>query len=221
MRTAVLLGATGLTGRHLLRLLAADARWGRVVTVGRRSMEAVSARHAHHVVDFDHLADHADVLRGDDVFCALGSTIKEAGSEAAFRRVDLDYPFRAAQLARSEGATQFLLVSALGADARSRIFYNRTKGEAERAVSEAGFASVGVFRPSLLVGDRREARPKEVVMRVALAVLRPLLVGPLKKYRPTPAETLARAMVAVAAERPAGVRVYEADELPALAARYG
>lgn len=220
-RTAVLLGATGLTGRHLLRLLATDGRWGRVVTPVRRPTPRLGPRHEPVVVDFERLADHADALRGDDVFCALGTTIRQAGSEAAFRRVDLDYPFQAAQLARAGGATQFLLVSALGADTGSRIFYNRTKGEAERAVGGVGFEHLGVFRPSLLVGGRRETRPMERVMHVALTVSRPLLVGPLEKYRATPAETLARAMVAVAAERPAGSHVYEADALPELAARYG
>ena len=219
-RTAVLLGATGLTGRHLLRLLATDGRWGRVVTPVRRPVPRLGPRHEPVVVDFERLADHADALRGDAVFCALGTTIKDAGSEAAFRRVDLDYPFEAAQLAHSEGASQFLLVSSIGADAGSRIFYNRTKGEVERAVAQVGFESVSLFRPSLLTGARERTRPLEVAFGAAFALAGPLLVGPLRKYRATPPDLLALAMVAVAAERPGGVHVYEADALPALAARY-
>jgi uncharacterized protein YbjT (DUF2867 family) len=217
MRTAVLLGATGLVGGHLLRLLATDGRWARVVTPTRRRMHRLGPRHEPVEVDFERLADHAAALAGDDVFCALGATIRKAGSEEAFRRIDLDYPFQAAQLARSGGASHFLLVSALGADPDSRIFYNRTKGEAERAVGQVGFPALSIFRPSLLTGDRDETRPLEVVMGAALAAARPLLAGPLRKYRATPAPALARAMVDVAARAPEGTRVYEADEIMDLA----
>ncbi|HLA64686.1 MAG TPA: NAD-dependent epimerase/dehydratase family protein [Rhodothermales bacterium] len=217
-RTALLLGATGLVGGHLLDRLAADGRWGRVVTLGRRPMEAVGARHEHHVVDFERLADSADAFRADDVFCALGTTIRQAGSQTAFRRVDLDYPFLAAQMARHGGARQFLLVSALSADANSRIFYSRIKGQLEVLVGEVGFDSVGLFRPSFIVGERAEKRSGEGVASGVLTVLRPVLVGPLRKLRPNPADTIAQAMVAVAARPRPGVHVYSADRLEGLAA---
>ncbi|MEM6287054.1 MAG: NAD(P)H-binding protein, partial [Bacteroidota bacterium] len=148
-RTAVLLGATGLVGRHVLARLAHDARWGRVVTLGRRPLPTASGTHEDHVVDFDRLAEQAALFACDDLVCALGTTMKQAGSEAAFQRVDLEIPFEAAQLAHRQGATQMLLVSALGADAGSRIFYNRTKGEAEDAVRSVGFEAVQILRPSL------------------------------------------------------------------------
>jgi uncharacterized protein YbjT (DUF2867 family) len=219
MRTAVLLGATGLVGGHALRLLAHDGRWDRVVTLDRRPLATASARHAPHVVDVGRLAEHADLLAGDDLFCCLGTTMKQAGSEEAFRRVDLEIPAEAARLAHGRGAGQMLLVSALGADPNSRIFYNRTKGEAEAAVRAVGFESVGLFRPSLLTGDRDEGRPGEQAAAVALRVVSPLLLGPLSSLRPTPAEAVARALVAVAAERPAGVRVYGPGEIKARAGR--
>lgn len=212
-RTALLLGASGLVGRHTLDRLAADGRWGRVVTLGRRPLPTASATHEDHVVDFDRLDEQAELFACDDLFCALGTTMKQAGSEEAFRRVDLEIPFEAAQLAHSQGATQILLVSALGADPGSRIFYNRTKGEAERAVEEVGFEAVQVLRPSLLTGDREETRLGERVGELALYLAAPVLVGPLRSLRPTPAEAVARALVALAAARPTGVHVYGPEEI--------
>ncbi|HYE96691.1 MAG TPA: hypothetical protein VD962_10815 [Rubricoccaceae bacterium] len=210
-RTALLLGPTGLTGSHLLRLLAGDPRWARVVSVGRREVPSAGPSHIHHIIDFERLADHADVLHADDVFCALGATIKKARTEEAFRRIDLDYPFLIANVAREQGATQYLLVSALGADLKSRIWYNRLKAEAEEAIRSVGFPSYSIFRPSLLFGDREELRPKEWVMRGALALARPALLGRLRKYRPTPGAALARVMVEQAAAHPAGVHIIEAE----------
>ena len=207
-RTALLLGATGLVGGHALRLLARDGRWGRVVTLGRRPMEPASHRHEDHVVDFDRLAEHADLFACDDLFCCLGTTRKEAGSKDAFRRVDLQIPAEAARLAHAGGAAQGLLVSALGADPGSRVFYTRTKGEAEEAFRDAGFEAVQIVRPSLLTGDRDEVRRGERAAEAVLGALRPALVGPLRRLRPTPAIDVARALVAVAAAAPPGDHAY-------------
>ena len=219
-RTALVLGATGLVGGHLLRALATDARWGRVVTLGRRPMATAGPGHEDHVVDFARLGEQAALFACDDLFCALGTTIKKAGSPEAFRRVDVEIPFEAAQLARSAGAEQVLLVTSLGADPGSRLLYPRSKGEVERAVAEVGFPAVQVFRPSLLAGDRDEVRWAE---RIALALARPLgplLAGPLAAARPTEARDVARAMVAVAARRPRGVHVYDPSAIREAAGDY-
>jgi len=212
-RTALLLGASGLVGGHTLALLAHDARWSRVVTLGRRPLATASATHEDHVVDFSRLDEQAALFTCNDLFVCLGTTMAQAGSEEAFRSVDLELPFQAAQLAHAEGATQALLVSALGADPTSRIFYNRTKGEAERAVGEVGFEAVQIVRPSLLTGDREETRWGERIGLVALTLLRPLLVGPLARLRPTPAASVARTLVEIAARRPSGVHVYEPEDI--------
>ena len=206
-RTALLLGATGLVGRHTLDLLAHDARWDRVVTLSRRPLDAVSARHEPGVLDFGELARTPERFACDDLFCALGTTMKQAGSKEAFRRVDYDYIVDAAMLAVAEGARQLVLVSAYGANARSRLFYNRVKGEAEDAVQQLGFASVGVLRPSLLTGDRAASRPGEVWGERILTLLSPILRGPLRALRPTPAQSVARALVELAARRAPGVTV--------------
>ena len=218
-RTALLLGATGLVGRHTLARLAADARWSRVVTLDRRPLTRASDTHEPTVVDFDRLDDLDSALWAcDDVFCALGTTIKQAGSRDAFRRVDLGIPAQAARLARAAGATQMLLVSSMGADVRSRVFYNRVKGEAEAAVRGAGFEAVQIVRPSLLTGDRAEARAGEQVAEAVLGALRPLLVGPLKNLRPTAADDVAAALVALAAARRPGATVYDPEAIRAWAA---
>ena len=215
--TALLLGATGLVGGHLLPLLADG--WTHVVTLGRRAMPLAGPTHTHHIVDFDRLGEHADLFTCDALFCCLGTTMKEAGSKEAFRRVDLDIPVEAARRAADGGTTLVSLVSALGADPASRVFYNRTKGEAERAVQAAGIATTQIFRPSLLTGERDETRLGESVGELILGAASPLLIGPLRPFRPTPARDVARAM-AVAAETPRpGVRVVEPVEIRTLAAR--
>lgn len=213
-RTALVLGASGLVGRHLLARLAADARWTRVVTLDRRPLEPVSDTHQPNVVDFDRLGDLEPALwASDDLFCALGTTIKTAGSRDAFRRVDLEIPAEAARRAHAAGATQMLLVSAMGADAGSRIFYNRVKGEAEDAVRAAGFEAVQIARPSLLRGAREETRVGESVAAAFLRLGEPLLVGPLAALRPIHARTVADALVALAGARPPGADAYGPDEL--------
>lgn len=215
-RIGLLAGATGLVGAHCLRLLLADERYERVVAVVRRGLPVNHPKLLQRVLDFEWLAELGELPRVHDVFCCLGTTMKKAGSQAAFRRVDLDYVRELARLASEAGAAQFLLVSALGADPASRIFYNRVKGEAEDAVKRTRFDGVHIFRPSLLVGDRAEFRPGERVGIAISRVVAPLLVGALRKYRPIAAETVARAMVRVAGEARKGVRVYPSDRIQTL-----
>lgn len=219
-RTALVAGATGLVGGHLVRrLLAADA-WSRVVTLGRRPLESrVRPGQAldhpaleQRLADFDHLGA-LDFPASDDAFCCLGTTIKKAGSEEAFRRVDFDYVVDFAQRARAHGASQFVVVSAMGANPASRIFYNRLKGEMEEAVAAIGFEAAQIVRPALLLGERNVRRPKEKAAEWAMKPLMPFLRGPLRNLRPIEADTVAAAMVAAAQIGAPGVHVYESDSL--------
>jgi uncharacterized protein YbjT (DUF2867 family) len=158
-RTALLLGATGLVGSELLALLLREARISTVTALLRRPVHLSDDRKLRtRVVDFEALERDADSFRADLIFCALGTTIRKAGTRERFRRVDQDYPLAAAQLGRKHGANQFLLVSALGADPGSRVFYNRVKGETEDAIRAVGIPSVTIARPSLLSGPRKEFR---------------------------------------------------------------
>lgn len=215
-RSAVLLGATGLVGGRCLELLLADATYARVTVVGRRALPREHPKLEQRVVDFERLDGEADAFAGDDVFCCLGTTIRAAGSQEAFRRVDHDYPLAAARLASARGAKRFLLVTAMGADAGSRIFYNRVKGEVEAGVSALPFEGVALLRPSLILGERADRRPAEALAQRLAPALNPLLLGPLRKYRAIDAAAIARAMVRLAKEDFRGVRVVESDALEKL-----
>jgi uncharacterized protein YbjT (DUF2867 family) len=215
-RTALLLGATGLVGGHVLDLLLDDAAYGGVLVLGRRAVPREHPKLRQETVDFDRLRDFSGAVRAQDVFCCLGTTIRAAGSREAFRRVDLDYPRTVAEAAARNGAERFLLVSAMGADASSSVFYNRVKGEAEDAVRTLPFQEVAILRPSLLLGERAEQRPAEALAQRFAPRLSPLLRGPLRKYRPVEAATVARAMVRLAKAGRRGVRIVESDGIQAL-----
>ena len=212
-RSALVLGATGLVGGHVLRGLLADPAYAAVTTLGRRPLDRTHAKQTHHVIDFDEPAQYAPLVRADDVFCCLGTTMRQAGSKDAFRRVDYSYVVDAAKNASANGAEQFLLVSALGADAGSMVFYNRVKGEAEEAVRTLPFYGVYLARPSLLRGDRAEARAGEQRADAVLNAVSFLLRGPLRRFRPIEAATVAHALIALAKQRPGGVQVYGPEAL--------
>ncbi len=217
-RTALLAGATGLVGSHVLAQLLDSPLWTNVVTIGRRTAPQRHNKLEQRVADLGALEAMADLPRADDVFCCLGTTIKQAGSQQAFRRVDHDFVVSCARAGLRAGATQFLLVSAIGADPGSRIFYSRVKGEAESAVRQLSYRAVQIFRPSLLLGARAEFRFGERVAMLAAPVLSLLLPGPLHRYRPIRAETVAGAMVRIAREAPRGPNVFEFDAMQSSAA---
>ncbi len=211
-RTALLLGATGLVGGHCLELLLADPRYRQVRALVRRPLERKHPKLDATVVDFERLDDAAGLVAGDDVFCCVGTTLRTAGSREAFRRVDFGYTVETARRAVENGAEQLLLVSATGADAASRVFYQQVKGETEDAVRALPFCGVTVVRPSLLRG-RAEVRRGERIGEVVLGILRPLLRGPLRRIRPVWARDVAAALVRCAGERRPGVRIVESDAI--------
>ncbi|MEM8932764.1 MAG: NAD(P)H-binding protein [Acidobacteriota bacterium] len=219
-RAALLVGATGLTGGHLRSILLASPRTRSVRALVRRPSAHDHPTLDERVVDFDHL-DDAVFVGIDDVHCCLGTTIKTAGSQDAFRRVDLDYVTRIAQRARAAGARRFLLVSAVGADSSSGNFYLRTKGEAEAAVAACGYPEVHVFRPGVLTGNRRELRPAERVGILLGHVFTPVMLGGLRRYRPIAAATVARAMAVAAHHGVEGHHVHRNVEILRLASRPG
>jgi len=193
-RIAVVAGATGLVGTELCRQLRSDEAFAQVLVLARRPPSVAQPPLQVELVDFARIGQWNPEVPIDTVFCALGTTIRKAGSEAAFRAVDFDLVVEMARLAQRGNAQHFVLVSALGADPASRVFYLRVKGEAEEAVRSLDLPHVAVLRPSLLEGERAEPRPGEQAAKVVGRVLRPVLVGPLEKYRPTPAARVAEAM---------------------------
>jgi len=214
-RTAVIAGATGLVGRHCLETLLGDDADAHVVALVRRPLDVRHARLEPQIVNFDGLAE-SPARPCDVAFCALGTTIRTAGSREAFRRVDFEYVRSFARWAHAGGAETCVFVSSVGADPRSGNFYLRTKGEAEQAIREIGFRDVHLFRPSLLLGKRGEFRFGEAVGTPLFRALSFLLVGGLRKYRPIAAASVARAMVRAATASAPGMHVYHWPELIAL-----
>jgi uncharacterized protein YbjT (DUF2867 family) len=208
-RTALIAGASGLVGGECLQRLLASAAYSTVTILTRRSL-GDAARHPkvrEIVVDFDRLDGIKAELRADHVFCALGTTIRKAGSQAKFRQVDFEYPRRLAQLTRAAGARHISLVSALGASSKSGVFYSRVKGELEDALRAMGWPSLCLLRPSVIAGERQESRPLE---RLGEWLLR---FGP-STYRPVAAGRIAAAMIVTALRETAGVTILESREIP-------
>jgi uncharacterized protein YbjT (DUF2867 family) len=215
-KSALLLGATGLVGKALLRLLLQDTSYGRVRILLRKDTLPHHPKAEKIVVNFDTLSAHAEEFAVDDVFCCLGTTIKKAGSQEAFYKVDATYPYEAARLAKEKGAKQFLIVTAMGSDKNSAIFYNRTKGEAEEKISALQLPAFHIIRPSLLLGERDEKRTGEKIGQAVMGTLNFLMLGPLKKYKAIEADKVARAMLNIAKQNLAGKHIYESDQLQEL-----
>lgn len=216
-QTAVVIGATGLTGTTLVTLLLHDPNFSKVRILLRNpsfkqrpGLEVV-------LVDFNDEESLSDALQGDVLFCCIGTTIRQAGTKERFREVDFEIPVRCATLARRHGMLQFQLISSSGANPRSRNFYLRTKGEVEKAVERLGFPSLHIFRPSLLLGTRKVFRFREWLVKILAMVFYFLWQGRWKKYRPVKAANVARAMLNVAKKAPDGTHIYEYDAIKELA----
>ncbi|UQV44263.1 NAD-dependent dehydratase [Janthinobacterium lividum] len=205
----ILIGATGLVGREVLRLALMDARVSRVVAPARKAFPAHPKLEAP-IVDFDHLPADAPWWQAHALICTLGTTMKVAGTRQVFSRVDHDYPLAAARLALAAGTRTYALNSAAGANAASRFFYNRVKGELERDLEALGFASLTHVRPGLIGGEREEARAGE---GAALRILR--VVGPVlpRRWRINPAARIASTLLEAALAGAPGVHVVTSENL--------
>ena len=204
----LLAGATGLVGGHCLTQLLADEDISQVTVFARRALERTHPKLTLHVVNFDRLGDHAEVINADVALCCLGTTQRAAGSPEAFAKVDHIYVAELARLAVARGVPRFVLVSAVGADPGSPVFYNRIKGRAEMAVSELPFKAVHILRPSLLLGERPEPRPVEDWSQSLAPLWSLFLWGPFSRYRPIAAETVAARLVELAKSDQEGVHIH-------------
>jgi len=209
MKRLMLVGATGLVGSHVLRLALADPLVEQVVAPTRKSL-VPHPKLLNPLVDFGQLPQDAEWWRVDAVVCTLGTTIRAAGSQAAFYKVDHDHPLEVAYLAHRHGARAFALNSALGADTGSRVFYSRTKGEIERDLQAVGYASLTLVRPGLIGGARQESRPAEQVAVRLSGWLQPLLP---RRYRVVPAERIAHHLLQAALAGAPGVHVLPSEAL--------
>lgn len=209
MRTALLAGGTGLIGRQLLQLLLESSRYSKVIALTRHDLPG-HPRLVQIRTEFEELHDKANELKADDVFCCLGTTMEKAGSKQNFYKVDFDYPLQVAKITKASGAKQFLLVSALGANKKSGIYYNKVKGEIEEAILQVGFETVHIFRPSLLRGKREEKRAGERAAQVLYKVVGFLIP---KKYKAIDSLKVANAMFSLAEQEQKGVFIHESIQL--------
>jgi len=206
----MLVGASGLVGQQVLRRALANPAVSRLIAPTRKPL-APAPGLDNPIIDFEHLLADAFWWNVDAVICTLGTTMAQAGSQAAFRRVDHDYPLAVASLARAAGATAFVLNSALGAAVDSRVFYNRVKGEVEVAITGLGYPSLTLVRPSLLDGGPRpDSRPGERVGLWFARIFRPLLPA---RYRAVTTDAVARTLLAAALAQAPGVQVIESERI--------
>ena len=217
-KSALIAGATGLTGSELVKVLLDDPAYDKVKVLVRRQLDIENPKLEQIRADFYQLEKYAEHFEVDDVYCCLGTTIRKAGSQKAFRRVDYDFPVAIAKLAKEAGATKFLVISAMGADARSNIFYSRVKGQLEEALKKMEFQALHIFQPSLLLGERNEFRLGEKAASLLAPAFSPLLRGGMKKYKPIEAKQVAKAMCEAAKSDETGVLVHSSDEIAEMAA---
>lgn len=216
-RTAFVAGASGLIGSFLARLLCERPEYD-VVRIGiRRKIQIQSPKLRQEIIDFDRLEESLDFKGVTDVFCTLGTTIRKAGTQQAFRRVDFEYPHSLAQIAARDHVQGFLIVTSLGANAMSGNFYLRTKGEVEDAIKKTFEGSLHFFRPSLLLGERGKVRMGERIGSVVLKFASFSMIGRFRKYRPILASKVAGGMVCAALGSDPGVHIHESDRIRDLA----
>lgn len=212
-KSAIVAGATGLVGSHLSKLLIQSNEFDDITLLVRKGHDLHIDGASVLEVDYEHLEDFNEYLKTDVVFCCLGTTIKKAGSKANFRTVDFEYPLNLAKLSLRNGSKQFNIITANGANSKSFFFYNRVKGDVEKAIAELSFQNVNIFRPSLLLGERNEKRVGENVGAAIANVVNPLLVGKLKKHQAVKGDVVARSMLRVSLKDLSGVQIIQSDDI--------
>ncbi len=216
MKIAIVIGATGLTGKFLTRFLLASDTYEKVVVFTRRAFPESHPKLINHVVDFDCIAEWSHLIQGDDLFSCMGTTIKQAGSRAAFYQVDYTYQANVIEAAAANGVTRLFLVSSPSASAKSPIFYNRVKGQLDQFAQQQSFATLVLFKPSIIFGEREDHRTAEAVGKKVLQAATRWIPG-AKRFRPISGKTLAQAIVACAERgRVNSVYSHELDEIFAL-----
>jgi len=209
-KTALVIGATGLVGEQLVLQLLDHPEFEKIMVFGRRKLGLSHPKLDEELIDFDQPESWKDLVKGDVAFSSLGTTIKTAKTKENQYRVDYTYQYEFAKAASQNSVSAYVLVSSLGADSKSSVFYSRMKGELDEAVAKLPFRKTIIVRPSILDGNRKEKRPME---KISLAIMRGLTKIVLKKYRPTPVDLLAARMISLSLDEHVGIRVIEASEI--------
>lgn len=213
MKTALIAGATGMVGSELLKLLLESNEYKIIHLLTRKPLNIDSTKIIEHIINFDELASLKLDFAIDHTFCTLGTTIKKAGTKEAFRKVDFDYVLELGKKLKEMSFGKFLVISSLGANPKSMIFYNRVKGEVEDELKKLSLQHLFIFRPSLLLGDRKEHRAGEKTAASVYKVLAPIFSGPLKKYKGVEAKKVANAMMQAALNNDESFKILESDEI--------
>lgn len=208
---AIIAGATGLVGNNLLHLLLEHPDYTKVTALVRKKIPLQHPKLKQLVLDFDKLEDYRNDIRGDAVFCALGTTKNRTPDKEQYRKIDYQYPLDIAFIAQQNEVSQYHLVSALGANEKSPVFYSKLKGEVERDLKTIPFKAIHIYRPSLLDGKRKEHRSAERALIGLMRILNPLLIGSLKKYRSIKVEKVASAMLRQSLKPLEGIFTYNSD----------
>ena len=219
-KSALISGASGLVGQELLQLTLDNPSYSKVYILVRKSLGTSHPKLVEIIFDYENDQDYRDLPVVDDTFCCLGTTIKKAGSEAAFKKVDFTYPFHLAQEMQEHKTNSFNVITALGADAESSIFYNKVKGELEDALKRLKFAHLFIYQPSLLVGNREENRLGEKVAIKIFPIIEFFMIGGLKKYKSIKVENVAKGMIYTALQDQSKFKIIPSDEIQNLATHY-
>jgi uncharacterized protein YbjT (DUF2867 family) len=214
-KTAIILGASGLTGSILLEKLLKDERYTSIKLFGRKKLEIDHEKVQQHVVDLFELENHADIFNADEVFCCIGTTKKKTPDRETYRKIDFGIPVTAAKLCKVNGIDTFAVISSIGAKPSGSNFYLKTKGQMEQAAQEQKIPNTIILRPSLIVGDRKEKRGGEKFSIVMMRLFNPLMFGGMKKYRSINAETIIEAMIALA-NSDNNQQIFESDEIQSI-----
>lgn len=216
MKKAILFGASGFVGGYLLNELLQSDIYSEVIIVVRKPLNVQHPKLNMVLADYHSLAQNAAYLIADDVFIALGTTKKKTPDQKEYYQIDHDYPVLAAQLTKENGAKNVSLVSAVGANEKSSIFYVKTKGEAEKDVIALNFEHTQIFRPSMIMGSREESRPLEKVFIKIFSVVNLLLIGGLNKYKGITAKNIAKAMIKAAQQTNEKIKIFHWEEMKSL-----
>lgn len=211
MKTALIIGCTGLIGSQLLDLLLESKDYDKVIAFAKKDLEKQHPKLKQHIINFDKPESYQELIVGDDFFCTIGTTIKKAGTKEALKKVDFEYPQEFASFALQNKVKQFLIISSLGANKSSGNFYLKTKGEIEDFLKSSNFESVSILRPSLLLGNRKEFRLGESTAAVFMKIFSFLFFGKLKKYKPIESKVVAKALINIAKKNKKGFHIYESD----------
>ena len=211
MKTAIIIGATGLVGSTLVEQILENPAYSKVVLLLRKPLNISHSKLVQEVIDFDN--PDASKIVGDDLFCAMGTTLAKAGSKEAQYKIDCTYPYEIGKIAKDNGVKQYILVSSVGANFDSSNFYLRTKGDLEKKIESVGFQNFVSLRPSMLLGDREESRLGEKIGKALSNILSPLLFGGLRKYHGIETSDVAKAMQLLANQGLIGVKYVEYDEI--------